>query len=339
MSASLRYRTPLGIVLLVLLLVVGMAAMMFIGPVKLQVSEVIDALLGKGEDTIAYTIVRGSRWPMAVTAALSGASLSVAGLIMQTVFRNPLAGPSVLGISTGASLGVALVMLGAGRLLGEFVRLGAFIGALTGAGVVIIVLVAMSLRVRSNALLLIVGLMVSYLGGSLISLLNFFAPAENIRSYVVWGMGSLAAVGPEELTPFVISIAVLLVVCLFLIKPLNAMLLGDTYTHSLGYSVVRIRVLLLIVSGLLTALTAAYCGPIGFIGMVVPHLVRLLIGTGNHRLLIPASIIGGAVLMVLCALVSVLPERGGIIPINAITPVIGVPVILLIILKRNKIAS
>ena len=168
MNPSLRLRKPVGFGLLLLLLAVGMTALLFTGPVRLSFGEVSEVLLGRHTDSVAYAIVRGSRWPMAVTAALSGASLSVAGLIMQSVFRNPLAGPSVLGISTGASLGVAIVLLGAGSLVGGFVQLGAFVGALLGAGAVIAVLVAMSVRVRSNALLLIVGLMVSYLGVALI---------------------------------------------------------------------------------------------------------------------------------------------------------------------------
>lgn len=329
----------LGFGLLFLLLLAGMTALLFIGPVHLDAGEIWKALTGTQDDPVAVAIVRGSRWPMAVTALFSGAALSAAGLMMQTVFRNPLAGPSVLGVSTGASLGVAVVMLGAGSALGGMARLGSFFGALLGAGAVIAVLVAVSTRVRSNALLLIVGLMVSYLGSSLISLLNFFAPAEGIRSFVVWGMGSLQTVGPDELLPFALSTSVLLILALLSIKPLNALLLGETYARSLGYPVGRIRTGLLVVSGLLTAITSAYCGPIGFIGLVVPHLVRLLLHTGNHRLLMPASIIGGGALMVACALISVLPERGGIIPINAITPVIGVPIILMIILKRNRISS
>ena len=329
----------LGFGLLFLLLLAGMTALLFIGPVHLDAGAIWKALTGTQDDPVAVAIVRGSRWPMAVTALFSGAALSAAGLMMQTVFRNPLAGPSVLGVSTGASLGVAVVMLGAGSALGGMARLGSFFGALLGAGAVIAVLVAVSARVRSNALLLIVGLMVSYLGSSLISLLNFFAPAEGIRSFVVWGMGSLQTVGPDELLPFALSTSVLLILALLSINPLNALLLGETYARSLGYPVGRIRTGLLVVSGLLTAITSAYCGPIGFIGLVVPHLVRLLLHTGNHRLLMPASIICGGALMVACALISVLPERGGIIPINAITPVIGVPIILMIILKRNRISS
>lgn len=332
-----RLRKPTGFIVLFLLMIAGMLALLFIGPVSLSFSDVIGVLLGKDKESVAWVIVCHTRWPMAVTAALSGGTLSVAGLIMQTVFRNPLAGPSVLGVSTGASLGVAIVMLGAGGALGALGQFGAFVGALAGAGLIIFILVSVSARVRNNALLLIVGLMVSYLGSSLISLLNFFAPAEGIRSYVVWGLGSLQTVGPEDLAAFSLSTGLLLVVSLFMMKPLNAMLLGETYARSLGYNVGHVRSWLLLISGLLTAITSAYCGPIGFIGLVVPHLVRLLLGTGNHSLLIPASILGGAVLMIICALISVLPERGGIIPINAITPIIGVPVILLIILKRNRI--
>lgn len=330
-------RQVLGFGLLFQLLVAGMAALLFIGPVNLGPDEVWGALTGRTDDPVATAIVRGSRWPMAVTAAICGASLSAAGLMMQTVFRNPLAGPSVLGVSTGASLGVALVILGAGSSLRGMTAIGSFFGALLGSGVVIAILILMSSRVKSNALLLIVGLMVSYLGSSLISLLNFFAPAEGIKSFVVWGMGSLQTVGPDELLPFVISTGILLVLSILSLKPLNALLLGEDFARSLGYSIVRLRTVLLTVAGLLTAVTSAYCGPIGFVGMVVPHLVRLLLNSGNHRLLMPASIVGGAVLMVLCAMVSVLPTRGGIIPINAITPVVGVPIILIIILRRNRI--
>lgn len=316
-----------------------MAALLFVGPVSLSIPEVFAALTGRSTDGVAVAIVCGSRLPMAICAAVCGAALSSAGLMMQTVFHNPLAGPSVLGISTGASLGVAAVMLGASGMLGGLARLGGFVGALIGAGIVIVILAAMSVRVRSNSMLLIAGLMFSYLGSSLISLLNFFAPAEGIKSFVVWGMGSLQTVGPSELPVFTLSAAVLLVLACLSVKPLNALLLGENYAESLGYSVVRLRTLLLLEAGLLTALVTAYCGPIGFIGLIVPHLVRMLLNSGNHRLLMPGCIVGGAVLTVICALVSVLPGRGGIIPINAITPVVGVPVILFIILRRNKPVS
>ncbi len=332
-------RSATGFILLILLLCGGMAGLLFVGPVKISPAEVFGAVTGRGTDPIASAIVGGTRWPMAVCAVLCGSSLSAAGLMMQTVFRNPLAGPSVLGVSTGASLGVAAVMLGSGSLLGEFVRLGSFFGAIAGAGAVIAILAAMSVRVRSNAMLLVAGLMFSYLGSSLISLLNFFAPAEGIRSYVVWGMGSLQTVGPSELVPFAIVTLCLLAASMLCVKQLNVLLLGESYAQSLGYSVKRLRTLLLTLSGVLTAIVSAYCGPISFIGLVVPHLVRMLLGTGNHRLLMPGCIVGGALLTVLCALISVLPERGGTIPVNAITPVIGVPVILFIILRKNRIAS
>lgn len=332
-----KIRKVTGFGLLFLLLFAGIAALLFIGPVKISPGEVWRVLAGEGDDPVAEAIVLGSRWPMAVTAVLSGSSLASAGLMMQTVFRNPLAGPSVLGVSTGASLGVAIVMLGAGSALGSLVSLGCFFGALTGSGIVILSLVLVSARVKSNTLLLILGMMVSYLGSSLISLLNFFAPAEGIRSFVVWGMGSLQTVGPSGLWPFAIATLILLFGAVFSRKPLDALLLGEDYARSLGYSVGKMRTFLLILAGLLTAVTSAYCGPIGFIGLVVPHLVRLLLKTGNHRILMPASIVGGAVLMVACAVVSVLPERGGIIPINSITPIVGVPIILLIILRRNRL--
>lgn len=335
--AAKRFRSHLSYTLLLVLLLAGLGAMLFAGPVRLSPEEVMRAVLDPSDASVASVIVRRSRWPMALTAAVSGAMLAVSGLMMQTVFRNPLAGPSVLGVSTGASLGVAIVLLGANMFGTVFSQFGIVAGALAGAAVVILMLVAASARVHSNSLLLIIGLMVSYLGSSLISLLNFFAPSEGTKSFVVWGMGSLQTVTPQQL-PWFAAVGILLsLVSLLCVKPLNALLLGETYARSLGYAVGKVRTLLLILSGVMTAIVAAYCGPIGFIGLVVPHMARLLLGTGNHALLIPATVLGGAVVMLICALLSVLPSRGGIIPINAITPVFGVPVILYIITRRNRL--
>ena len=315
--------------------------MLYCGSVSIPVSEVTAIITGQDTSREAWrTIVLESRLPMALTAAVAGAALSVAGLMLQTVFRNPLAGPSILGISTGASLGVALVLLCAASLpaiqeiAGTFGIIG---GALAGAFAVLAILSLFSSMLRSPLSLLIVGIMVSYLTSSVISLLNFFASAESVRSFVVWGLGSYS--GTDLRASLILAIAVMLPLAatVFYTKPLNAMLLGDRYLASMGYRVTRLRSAVLLLSGIITAVVTAYCGPIGFIGLIVPHVCRMAFSTSNHFTLIPACLVVGAAVSLLCALVSVLPSHSGVIPINAITPIAGVPVIIYIMLNARRL--
>ncbi len=311
------------------------------GAVDIPATEVLGILMGKDtENPVWRVIVLESRLPMAMTALLSGASLSIAGLMLQTTFQNPLAGPSILGVSSGASMGVAIVMLlGGGALAsaGALQYVSVIAGAIAGAAAVILLLLGLSSSLRSSAMLLIAGIMLSYLASSVISLLNFFAPADGVKSFVVWGLGSFGGVTASELPLFCTVLAATLFSSALFIKPLNALLLGERYTANMGYSVKRLRSLLLCLSGILTAFVTAFCGPIGFIGIVVPHIARMIFKTSNHSILIPATMLCGAALTLACSVLTTIPGSSGVLPINAITPVIGVPVIIYILIQRRSL--
>jgi len=310
------------------------------GAVHIPAADVAHALAGGDTANPAWRfIVVEMRLPMALAALLAGAALSVAGLLLQTTFDNPLAGPSILGVSTGASLGVAIVMLGCGGAIGGLGQyMGMLAGAVVGAMSVLLLLILFSAIVRSTVMLLIVGIMVGYLASSVISLLNFFAPQEGVHGFVVWGLGSFNGLTLDSVAVMGAVTLVTLFASMFMIKPLNALLLGHRYARSLGVNLRTTRNALLLLSGILTAVVTAFCGPIGFIGLVVPHITRMMVGTSNHNVLLPATALCGAAIALLCALLSVAPGASGVIPINAITPIIGVPVIIVIIIYRHKLA-
>lgn len=334
----LRFR--LSIILLSIAFVVLAVVLLLVGSVDIPAAEVVGILFGKDSSNSAWNfIVVESRLPMIVAAALSGASLAVCGLLLQTLFSNPLADPSILGISAGSSLGVASVLLVSGGVFGSaiFGYLATLAGALIGALVIMVALIGISTVLRSSMMLLIVGILISYLASSAISLMNFFATQEGVHSFVIWGLGNFSGVTLRQL-PFYAAIIMIGLQCsMMLIKPLNALLLGERYAENLGVNLLKIRNSLLLVSCLLTAVVTAFCGPIGFIGLVVPHIARLMLHTSDHFRLIPATMLLGAVVAMLCTLISVLPAENGLIPINAITPIIGVPVIIYIIINRKKI--
>jgi iron complex transport system permease protein len=313
------------------------------GAVNIPARSVWNIIIGGESDSVWRYIVLEARLPMAITAALAGISLSVSGLMMQTTFQNPLAGPSILGVSSGASLGVALLTLASSVVPifsneGLLDNLPTLAGAIIGAGLVIALLLFFSSVVKSGLVLLIIGILISYLASAIISLLNFFAPAEDVKSFAVWGMGSMMGV-TSNMIPLFSLLVLLLIVCSFLLtKPLNALLLGERYATNLGYSVRSIRTAILCVSGLLAAITTAYCGPIAFIGLIVPHLARLLFRTSNHTILIPSVILIGAAISLFCTWITILPLTGGVVPINAITPIIGVPVIVYILTAGRRLA-
>ena len=316
-------------------------ASMLYGTVDIPSADVFKVLTGSDSvDPVYRIIVLESRLPMAFTALFAGASLSVAGLMLQTTFQNPLAGPSILGVSSGASLGVAVVMLSGGTLdavPGVLQYISTIVGAIIGAGIVILFLLLFSSVLRGAAHLLIAGIMIGYIASSVISLLNYFAPAEGVKSYVVWGLGSFGGVSIRELPVVFLSSGILLLLSLMFAKPLNALLLGERYAANMGYSVRRMRTLLLSVAGLLTAVITAFCGPIGFIGLAVPHIARMIFKTSNHIVLIPATILCGGTLALMCSVLTVIPATTGVMPINAVTPFAGVPVILYILVNRRKI--
>ena len=324
------------------LIVVLFALNLLLGSVSIPAGDVLRILLG--DDSLKPSwqfIILESRLPQAITATFCGASLAVSGLLLQTAFRNPLAGPSIFGINSGAGLGVALVMLllGGGLSVGSL-QLSGFaailVAAFIGAMAVMALIFFFSTLVRNNVMLLIIGIMIGYISNSAISLLNFFATDEGVKSYMVWGMGSFGGVSMANMPVFVCVTLIGLIGALLLIKPLNALMLGDRYAENLGVSILRVRNWLLIVTGLLTAITTAFCGPVAFIGLAVPHIARLLLTTDNHRQLLPATMLCGAVVALICNLICYLPGESGVIPLNAVTPLIGAPVIIYVIARRNK---
>ena len=336
MKNGVLYCIGLGVLILVLF-----ALNLMLGSIRIPAGDVVRILLGDETMKASWRfIVLESRLPQAITAILCGGSLAVSGLMLQTAFRNPLAGPSIFGINSGAGLGVALVML----LLGGSISAGSvsisgfvaiLIAAFIGAMAVMAVIFFFSSIVRNNVMLLIIGIMIGYISNSAISLLNFFATDEGVKSYMVWGMGSFGGVSMKTMPVFAtISIAGL-IGSLLLIKPLNALMLGDRYAENLGINILRTRNWLLIVTGILTAITTAFCGPVAFIGLAVPHIARLLLTTDNHRVLLPATILCGAVIALVCNLICFLPGENGVIPLNAVTPIMGAPVIIYVIAKGN----
>lgn len=313
------------------------AANLFVGSVHIPFGQVVDIVLGRGAEKETWEfIVLQTRLPQAVTAAICGASLATAGLLLQTVFANPLAGPSVLGISSGAGLGVALVIMAGGALgIGGF---GAEIaGALAGAGAGLAAIVLFSTRVGSSTSLLIIGLMLSYLTSAAITLLNFGASAEKAHAFMVWGLGNFSGVGLQRLPALAIPCLAGLAVATLLVKPLNAMTLGADYARNLGINTVRTRNLLLGATGILTAATTAFCGPIAFIGLAVPHIARLLTRSAGHHRLLPATMLTGVATALLCNMACMAPGNGTVLPLNAVTPVIGAPVVIYVVINRRRI--
>ena len=329
------------ILLLVAGIIVLFAMSLIVGSVRIPLADVCDILFDKfdGKESWKYIIME-NRLPQALTAMLCGASLAVCGLMLQTAFRNPLAGPDVFGISSGAGLGVAIVMLFLGGSVSTTLfTVSGFLAILTsafiGAIVVTMIILFLSTMVRNSVLLLIVGLMVGYVSSSAVALLNFFASEEGVKSYMVWGLGNFGGVSMDHMLLFALLCLVGIIASIFLIKPLNIMLLGTQYAESLGINIRQIRNLLLVTVGLLTAVTTAFCGPISFIGLAIPHISRLLFRTDNHQILLPGTVLTGAVIALFCNLVCYLPGELGIIPLNAVTPLIGAPVIIYVIIKRR----
>lgn len=327
---------PLAVIALMILFLMNI----FIGSVSLPASEVLSILLGNGEGGTAEFIVLGSRLPMAITATLAGAGLAASGLMLQTAFRNPLAGPSILGISSGASLGVALVML----LFGGTITAGVFtvggytaviIGAFVGSLLIMGILLSLSAVLKNDLMLLITGIMIGYLVSSAIMLLNYVSTADGVQSYVMWGMSTFNGVSLDQLPLFGGLTAVGLIIALALIKPLNLLLLGDGYARNLGINLNRVRNLLLLATGILTATITAFCGPVSFLGLAVPHITRLIFRSDNHRILMPATLITGAAVTLCCNLVCVLPSNS-VLPVNAVTPLFGAPVVIWILLRGRR---
>ena len=326
-----------------LLIAVLFAFNIFVGSVSIPADDVLRILFDADADVKPSWrfIILQSRLPQTLTATLAGGALAVSGLMLQTAFRNPLAGPGIFGISSGAGLGVALVMLFLG---GSFsagsVSVSGFVAVLVaafaGAMLVTAVIFFFSTLVRNNVMLLIIGIMIGYISNSAISLLNFFATDEGVRSYMVWGMGSFGGVSTTMLPYFSVITLIAIFASLLLIKPLNALMLGDRYAENLGVNIIRVRNWLLVITGVLTAIVTAFCGPVAFIGLAVPHIARLVLRTDNHRILMPSTILTGAVVALLCNVCCFLPGETGVIPLNAVTPLMGAPVIIYVITRGSN---
>lgn len=315
-----------------------------LGSVYIPFGDVVGILTGQdAQQEVWYNIVMKTRLPQTITAMACGAGLSVAGLQMQTVFRNPLAGPSVLGISSAASLGVALVVLLSGALGGGLLtQFGVFgntaltLAAMAGAMSVMALIVYLSRKVESSVTLLVVGVLIGYIASAIIGVLKYFSSEEDVHAYVIWGLGSFARVTGGQVYVFAGLMAVLLPITMLLIKPLDILLLGEQYARNLGLNLNRTRTLVITSAGALVAIVTAYCGPIMFLGLAVPHICRALFATSSHRILMPATLLCGASLALLCNLIARLPGFEGALPINSVTALIGAPVALSVLLKRRN---
>ena len=337
----MKDRTILCFILLSLLLVILFVASLLLGSVSLQVKEVLGVILGQEVDPQTRILVTHFRLPKAITALVVGAALSASGLQMQTLFRNPLAGPYVLGISSGASLGVSLFLLGA-PLLGVSVasetlrNIGVVGSAWIGAALILAVIMAVSVRLKDIMAILILGMMFGSAASAIVQILQYLSPDSALKSFVVWTMGSLSGVSLQQLGLMSGIVVAGLALSIYLIKPLNLLLLGENYARTMGLNIRWIRFLLFASTTLLAGTVTAFCGPIGFIGIAVPHVARMT-GNADHRVLMPASMLMGSVTMLLCDIIAQLPGHEMVLPVNTITALLGIPIIVLVIVRNRKI--
>ena len=338
-------RRILSLIIILMVAIVVLAIVnLLIGSVKIPVTDICRILVGdSSESEIWQNIIWKSRLPQVLTAIVAGAGLAVSGLLMQTVFRNPLAGPSVLGISNGSALGVAFVVLLSGKIGGVALsRLGYLgdaamsIAAIIGALAVMLLILWIAQKVKGNVTLLIIGVMIGYLANAIIGVLKFLSPEEDVKAFVVWGLGSFSRVSGDEMILFVALMSILLPLTCLLIKPMNLLLLGDRYASNLGLNIRRARMLVIISSGVLVAIVTAYCGPIMFIGLAVPHLARAIFRTSDHGILIPTTAFCGAALALICNFIARMPGFEGALPVNSVTALVGAPVIAAVLFRRRK---
>ena len=340
----MRHSNLWRMLLLVVLIALFFLLNLLLGSVAIPVDSIWNILTEQGHEPVAWqNIVWKSRLPQALTALAAGAGLAISGLQMQTVFRNPLAGPSVLGISSGASLGVAFVILLSGSIggvalsrLGVIGEIALSVAAIAGALSIMALIAYVSQKIKGSVTLLIVGVMIGYVATAIIGVLKFFSVEEDIRAYVIWGLGSFARVSGNQMMLFVLLMSILLPLSFLLIKTLNLLLLGDGYARNLGLNIKRARLLVILSAGVLTAIVTAYCGPISFLGLAVPHLARAMFQTSDHRLLMPSSLLLGALLALLCNLIARMPGFEGALPVNSVTALIGAPVVASVLFKKIK---
>lgn len=322
-------------ILLSILCMVAFVADIALGSVTIAPKEIYHALFVDNE-SIFYQIILNHRLPKAVTALLIGSSLSVAGLLMQTLFRNPLAGPDVLGINSGASLGVALLTLGGASipmLIGN--SYAQVIAAILGAVLILALVLLTSTKVKNTVSLLIVGVMFGYFTSSIVSILQNLSNPDTLKLFITWTFGSLSAVGWDQLQVLAPILVFAIILALLIIKPLNAFLLGSQYAKGLGISIDRTRLHIILITSILAGTATAFTGPIGFIGITIPHIARGLFKTSNHKVILPASVVCGATVLLICDIISQMPTFNTTLPINAVTSLFGAPIILWILLRRR----
>lgn len=342
-SNKKRHKTPLifllGATILILMLLLNLG----IGSVKIPLNEVCNILTyGECDNIIWQNIIWKSRIPQALTSLLAGAGLAVSGLQMQTIFRNPIAGPSVLGISSGASLGVAFAVLLSGNFagialsnIGTAGEMAITISAIIGSLCVMALVVFVSQHVRGNVTLLIIGVMIGHIANAIIGVLKYLSVEEEIRTYVIWGLGSFARVSNDQLLLFATMMAIILPLSMLQSKSLNILLLGEVYAKNLGINIKRIRMYVITCAGILVAVVTAYCGPIMFLGLAVPHICRGIFHTSDHRILLPGTMLMGGILALACNLIARLPGFEGALPVNSVTALIGAPVVIYVLMHRQ----
>ena len=312
-----------------------------LGSVSIPLPSIFNSLFGTIENVRWQTIITGYRLPKAITAILVGSGLGISGLLMQTMFRNPLAGPFVLGISSGASLGVAMVILGSGLFGGIFASVliskwSIVIAASLGSFLVLLVVLAVSSKVRDTMAILIIGLMFGSITAAIVSVLAYFSSAEQLQQYIFWGFGSLSNLSWEELLIFFIIYSVGIILSIFSVKGLNILLLGDNYAKSLGLSLKSSRFIIIFATSLIAGTVTAFAGPIAFIGLAIPHLTRQIFKTSNHKILLPAVFLFGAIVMLICDSIAQVPKSDYTLPINAITALVGAPVVIWLLVRQRK---
>lgn len=336
---SVRLAMTLAMTGLSLLLVILFLADLFTGSTHIDAGEIIRSLFGRGT-TQGEIIVLQFRLPKAVTAIIAGAAMSVSGLLMQTLFRNPLAGPDVLGVSSGAGLGVALTVLTVTPLF-RFAPLSPMhdwsliMAAWAGAGAVMLIIMAVSARMRDIMTVLITGILLASAISAIVSLLQYFSNEAMLKTYVIWTMGNLGNISWPQIRSLAITVAAGLIISFVMVKPLNALLMGETFSQTVGVRLKPVRVTLLAAASILAGSVTAFCGPLAFIGVAVPHMARLVFNTSDHRILMPGAALCGAVILLLSDLISTLPGGGHIIPVNTVTSLIGIPVVLMIVLGKT----
>ena len=328
-------------ILLLLVMLICFMVNISLGSVSIPLEDTLNAIIGRTTKVDSWSyIIWNYRIPKAFTAILVGSGLALSGLLMQTLFRNPLAGPFVLGISAGASLGAALLILGSalfsGIFLGMVNDISLALASSIGSFLVLLAVMVVAAKVKDTMALLIIGLMFGSITTAVVSVLSYFSSAEKLQQYVYWSFGSIGNLSWNQLLLLLMIIAIGILISIFSIKPLNALLLGESYAKSLGVNMKRSRYSIIVATGLLAGGVTAFAGPIAFIGLAVPHLTRQIFNTTDHKVLVPAVLIYGAILMLICDTIAQMPNSASVLPINAITSIIGAPVVIWLLLRKRK---